>query len=238
MSTFDSFRRDVEPIWQMAMGCWSTVMLIHGRMDREALAMVTLQMYHYVKHTVPVMQYALEKLPAGDEHDDLRAMLAHFAEDEAGHDELALRDLATMGYDRAACAATLPLPTSLNLHAANRFGIDTWGPYYILGETYATETLGAAIGAAIHAAYAAQPAIRDGIGFYRVHGTADIEHARVAEACLRRSLEVPERRAAMLLGCITAWRNLTLLGGEIANRQLYPAPFQLVPAATATTQAS
>jgi pyrroloquinoline quinone (PQQ) biosynthesis protein C len=229
MSTFEAFRRDVEPIWQMAMGCWSTVMLVHGRMERDALAMVTLQMYHYVKHTVPVMRYALAKLPSGAEHDEFRALLEHFAVDEAGHDELALRDLEAMGYDRARCLATLPLPTSLNLHGANRLAIDEYGPYYILGETYATESVGAAIGEAIHAAYDASPKYREGISFYRVHGAADVDHARRAEACLRRSLDVPGRYEPMLLGCVTAWRNLMLLGTEIQNRQLYPSQFQLGP---------
>jgi hypothetical protein len=33
----------------------------------------------------------------------------------------------------------------------------------------------------------------------------------------------------MLLGCVTAWRNLMLLGTEIQNRQLYPSQFQLGP---------
>lgn len=222
--SFAAFERDVEPIWQLSRGAWATVMLERGRMNREELAMVTLQMYHYVKDTVPVLHYALARLPAGAEHDDYRRLLEHFVEEEAGHDRVALRDLAALGYDAEACAATFPLPTTMALQGANRLAIDAYGPYFLLGETYATETTGARISAAIHRAYVAQ--LGNATKFYDVHGEADVDHAARSEACLRRYL--PEHRRVLTLGCITAWRNLMGMATEVQNYRLYPEPFQLV----------
>ena len=44
-------------------------MLLEGRLDDEALSMVTLQMFHYVRHTVASTEYALSKLPVAPEHE-------------------------------------------------------------------------------------------------------------------------------------------------------------------------
>lgn len=229
---WERFQRDVAFMWQQALGCWSTLMLVHGKMDREQLAMVTLQMYHYVKDTVAVLEHALAALPSGPEHDGYRDVLRYFARDEAGHELVALRDLAALGYDIEACKSTLPLPTTHNLQAANRAGIDTWGPYYLLGETWATERVGAIISSRIHEAYRADVRLAHGVGFYEVHGEADVGHAEKSSAALREALaRDPALYRPLVMGCLTAWRNLILLGMEIASFRLYPGEFQPVRSA-------
>lgn len=226
---YERLQRDTAFMWQQAMGCWSTLMLVHGRMDKDQLAMVTLQMYHYVKDTVAVIAHALAALPEAPEHASYRALLDYFAHDEAGHELVALRDLAALGFDVEACKATLPLPTTHNLQAANRAGIDTWGPYYLLGETWATERVGAVISARIHDAYRADGRHAHGVSFYEVHGEADVDHSDRSTALVREALaRDPALYRPVLMGCLTAWRNLMLLGMEIQSYRLYPAEFQLV----------
>jgi len=226
---FEAFRADVDFMWTMATSSWGCQLLTRGKLDREALAMVTLQMYHYVKRTVAVIDLALARLPRAPEHDDLRQLLEYFAREEDGHERLALRDLAAMGYDPEACQRVLPLPTTLNLQGANQLALEEFGPYYLLGETYATETVGAHVSQSIFDAYRGHPELGGAVSFYRVHGDADQRHAAKSEATLRRHLEVPGRRAPLVLGCLTAWRNLTALAQEIQNHRLYPADFQLPP---------
>jgi hypothetical protein len=228
-TTFDTFQADVDFMWRMAVASWGSVMLIKGRHDREGVAMVTLQMYHYVKNTVPVFQYALGRLGKGAEHAELRAMLEYFIEDEAGHDRVALKDLARMGYDPELCKQTLPLPTTLNLQGANKLAVDEYGPYYLVGETYATETVGAQVSQGIHDAYRHHPELGGCLAFYSVHGEADQVHAARSEATLRRCLSNPSRRRPLLLGCLTAWKNLMQLADEIRFAPLYPREFQLPP---------
>lgn len=225
----DQFRRDVDFMWREATSLWTTQVIVRGKLEVAEVAMLTLQMYHYVKHTVPVFREALASAPGGDEHEPLRRMLAFFAADEEGHDKIALRDLAALGYDPEACMRTLPLPTTLNLHGANMLGIAEYGPYYLVGETYATETVGAEMSAAIHAALAHKSELREGIRFYDVHGEADVLHAAKSVEVLTHALERAENRRPIVLGCLTAWRNLSQLAAEIPKARLYPGEFQLPP---------
>ncbi len=226
MSDWDRFQADVGFMDTMAFSSWSTLMLTSGGHDAEALAMVTLQMYHYVKETVPVLRFALDRVPDGPDHDDYRGFLEAFIREEEGHDAVALSDLKNLGYDRDACKATAPLPTTLNLQGANRAGVIRYGAYYLLGETYATEVTGARMSARVYDVY------RDILGkrcvkFYDVHGEADVEHAAFSETLIRAKLGDPARYEAIVVGCINAWRNLLLLGTEIQSYKLYPAMYQL-----------
>lgn len=228
MSTeIERFKRDVEFMWREASSLWTTRLVVEGKLTREELAMLTLQMFHYVKYTVPVFRWALTRVPPGEEHEPLRQMLGFFASDEDGHDQVALRDLEALGYDPEACAATLPLPTTLNLHGANRLAVEEYGPYYLVGETYATETVGARLSAAIHHAMVGRADLARGITFYDVHGVADVLHAEKSEEVLAHALGRPENRRPLLLGCLTAWRNLSQLAAEVPRARLYPAEFQL-----------
>jgi hypothetical protein len=226
---FDTFRRDVEFMWRTATGSWGNLMLAYGKHDREALAMVTLQMYHYVKRTVAVLDLALSKIPPGEEHAELRAVFEYFARDEAGHELVALKDLERMGYDPDACREALPLPTTLNLQGANMLALEEYGPYYLLGETYATETVGAMVSQGIYEAYKNHPELGGAVAFYRVHGDADVAHAAKSESSLRRYLAAPGNRRPLVLGCLTAWKNLMQLAMEIQSYKLYPPEFQLPP---------
>lgn len=221
------FRRDVDFMWREATSLATTQAIVRGRLEVPELAMLTLQMYHYVKHTVPVFRDALRAVPAGAEHEPLRRMLDFFAEDEAGHERVALRDLEALGYDPRAVARTLPLPTTLNLHGANKAAIAEYGPYYLVGETYATETVGAEMSAAIHASLSRTPELSRGAHFYALHGEADVAHAARSVEALEHALETPENRRPLLLGCLTAWRNLALMAAEIPRARLYPEEFQL-----------
>lgn len=230
---FDRFRQDVDFMWRETTSLATTQRVVAGDMQRGELAMLTLQMYHYVKYTTPVFREALTQVPVGAAHDPLRRMLAFFAADEEGHDRVALRDLASLGYDPEACMRTLPLPTTLNLHGANRLALAEYGPYYLVGETYATETVGAQMSAAIHAALGTKPALAGGIRFYDVHGEADVVHAAKSVETLRSALADPANRRPILLGCLTAWRNLAQLAAEVFKAHLYPVEFQLPPPQTA-----
>jgi pyrroloquinoline quinone (PQQ) biosynthesis protein C len=156
-------------------------------------------------------------------------MLSYFASEEAGHDKVALRDLEALGYDARACTETLPLPATLALHGTNRLAVAEYGPYYLVGETYATETVGAEMSAAIHAALSGDPELQRGIHFYDLHGEADVRHAEKSASVVRLALERPENRRPILLGCLAAWRNLSLVAADVFEARLYPPEFQLPP---------
>ena len=224
---FEAFLCDVDFMWRRAESSWAAQMLVGGKLHPEGVAMLTLQMYHYVKLTVPVFEHAKTKVEVGETHEPLRQMLDYFIEDEEGHDRVALNDLERMGYSADACRGTLPLPTTFNLQAANLLAVDTYGPYYLLGETYATEMVGAKLSQAISDAYAGRPDLA--IKFYTLHGEADVEHAAKSEEIVRHYLPNAGMRRPILLGCLTAWKNLTNMANELCEYALYPREFQLPP---------
>lgn len=199
--------------------------LLGGELTEAQLALLTLQMYHYVKYTVSVFEEALALVRPGREHDPLAEMLRFFATDEAGHDCVALRDLQRMGYDSLACTRTLPLPATLNLHGANRLAVHEYGPYYLVGETYATETVGAEISRRVEHAYRDVAAV----SFYAVHADADPQHAAVSEKVVRHALSLEGTEAVVTLGYLTAVHNLQQLASAVLDAEHYPAAFQLPP---------
>jgi hypothetical protein len=221
------FRHDTQFAVERARTSPQLRLLLEGRLEDEDLAMLTLQMFHYVRHTVPITEHALSRLAPGEEDGDVRRLFEYLARDEAGHELVALEDLARLGYDPDACRATLPLPTTFNLPAENRFGLETFGPYYLLGECCASEMVGAELSTRIFDAYKSRPSLAAGLEFYRLHGVSDVAHARATEACFRRCVGKEEHYRPMLMGFLTATRNLVLMGAELAAYRAYPAPYQL-----------
>lgn len=228
-SRFDRFRAATRFQWERSMNAPSTQRLLNGAFTQAQLAMLTLQMFHYVKHTVALFEEAITFVPDGEVHLPLRTMLRFFAEDEAGHDRIALRDLGRMGYDVAACEATLPLPATLDLHGANGLAVKEYGPYYLVGETYATETVGAELSRRIQRAYAGVAEV----AFYAVHAEADVGHAAKSEAVVRHALTLPGAERLVTLGYLTALHNLRGLAEAVEESGAFPAAFQLPPKRTA-----
>ncbi len=223
MNELEAFHASTRFQWEATRHSPFLERLVAGAFAKEQIAMLTLQMFHYVKYTVRIFTYALGRVPPGEEHEPLRKMLRFFADDEAGHELVALQDLERMGYDRDKCKATLPLPTALNLHGANRLAVEEYGPYYLVGETYATETAGAELSGIIARAYAETAKV----GFYTLHAEADQVHALKSEEILRHALSLEGTRRPILLGYLTALRNLHGLAEEAVHASAYPSEFQL-----------
>ncbi|MGB5722212.1 MAG: iron-containing redox enzyme family protein, partial [Woeseiaceae bacterium] len=64
------------------------------------------QAYHHVKHTVPLLMAAGARLPA--EKEWLREAVAEYIEEELGHQEWILNDIAACGHDKEAVRNSRP----------------------------------------------------------------------------------------------------------------------------------
>ncbi|MCL0318012.1 iron-containing redox enzyme family protein, partial [Escherichia coli] len=64
------------------------------------------QAYHHVRHTVPLLMACGSRLPARLEW--LRTAIGEYIEEEMGHQEWVLDDIAGAGGDRSAAAASEP----------------------------------------------------------------------------------------------------------------------------------
>jgi pyrroloquinoline quinone (PQQ) biosynthesis protein C len=64
------------------------------------------QAFHHVKHTVPLLMGCGARLP--DNKEWLREAIGEYIEEETGHQEWVLNDIAACGYDKEAARNTLP----------------------------------------------------------------------------------------------------------------------------------
>ncbi len=190
--------------------------------------MVLLQMYHYVRHTVSNIVLARATLSAGDpSHGRYRRLLDDLEEEEAGHEEMALADLAALGYQAEACRRTLPLPTTANVAAEARLSISTLGPYAYLGSLMASEEGAALTSSRMNVLCRAHEQLCV-IRFFEVHGL-QTGHGAKASACGTTYLSTQYR--PILHGFISTSRNLMLLGQELQDASAYPIDYQLPPRA-------
>ena len=77
-----------------------------GRIERDDYVAFLQQAYHHVRHTVPLLMACGARLPARLEW--LRAAIGEYIEEEMGHQEWVLDDIAACGVDRAQAAASSP----------------------------------------------------------------------------------------------------------------------------------
>jgi thiaminase len=78
----------------------------HGDISRADYAAFLTQAYHHVKHTVPLLMSVGALLPESKEW--LRNAVAEYIEEELGHQEWILNDIARCGFDKEAARASTP----------------------------------------------------------------------------------------------------------------------------------
>ena len=94
--------------------------------------------YHYVRHSCALMDRARERL--SDDFAALRDYLAVHRAEEYGHEQWLLDDLAALGHDRAAVAASEPLAETVALVGDQLYVIDFLHPAGLLGYVYVMES--------------------------------------------------------------------------------------------------
>lgn len=77
-----------------------------GTITLEEYRAFLTQAYHHVKHTVPLLMTVGGRLP--EEKEWLRTAVAEYIEEELGHQEWILNDIAACGGDKEAVRGGLP----------------------------------------------------------------------------------------------------------------------------------
>jgi hypothetical protein len=77
-----------------------------GRVGRDSYRAFLTEAYHHVKHTVPLLMACGARLPERLEW--LRRGIAEYIEEEYGHEQWILADLAEAGFDAAAARDSMP----------------------------------------------------------------------------------------------------------------------------------
>jgi pyrroloquinoline quinone (PQQ) biosynthesis protein C len=195
-----------------------------GDVTRDLYVAFLTQAYHHVRHTVPLLMAVGARVP--DRHAWLRDSILHYLEEETGHDEWILNDIARAGGDRAAAAASQP---AIATEAMVAYAYDTVmrrNPLGFFGMVHVLE--GTSVALALNAAGRIQQALdlpATAFTYLRSHGELDKEHINDLAAILERFTDEEDREAV-----IRCARGIYWLYGNVF-RSLEPAtPASAAPA--------
>lgn len=165
----DAARRDLltTPIIQGA--------LLLGQVSLTRYIAFLTEAYHHVRHTVPLLQAMKAALPV--QHAWLQPALDEYIEEEAGHDEWILNDIAACGGDAAGVRHGRPAHPTEVMVAYAYDTIARGNPLGFFGMVHVLE--GTSVSLALAAADAIQQPLAlpdSAFSYLRSHGTLDQEH--------------------------------------------------------------
>jgi heme oxygenase len=148
---------------------------LRGEVSLPSYVAFLREAYHHVRHTVPLLRATKAALPA--QHDWLRAPLDEYIDEESGHDEWILDDIAACGADAGAVRHGRPGHATEVMVAYAYDTIARGNPLGFFGMVHVLE--GTSVSLALMAADAIQRplALPDAaFSYLRSHGTLDQQH--------------------------------------------------------------
>lgn len=150
---------------------------LQGRVGLESYLAFLGQAYHHVRHTTPLLMSVGARLP--ERLTWLRRPVAEYIEEEIGHEEWILNDIAAAGGDAAAVRASRPeLPAELMVAYAYDL-VNRGNPAGFFGMVFVLE--GTSVALALLAADKIQRSLKlpdAAFSYLRSHGTLDQEHTQ------------------------------------------------------------
>lgn len=165
-----------------------------GQISREEYIAFLAQAFHHVRHTVPLMMAVGARLPM--RLGWLRKEVAHYIEEEEGHEQWILNDIAAAGGD--ALAAEISTPGAAT-DAMVGYAYDTAmrrNPVGFFGMVFVLE--GTSVALALNAADKLQSSLQlstRATTYLRSHGQLDQEHIQHLSGILNRLDDADDRAA-------------------------------------------
>ncbi len=158
---------------------------LQGRVTPESYLAFLGQAYHHVRHTTPLLMLLGGRLP--ERLGWMRKAVAEYIEEEIGHEEWILNDIAAAGGDADAVRGSRPgLPAELMVAYAYDV-VNRGNPAGFFGMVFVLE------GTSVALALMAADRIQEKLGlpdtafsYLRSHGTLDQEHTRHLASLLER----------------------------------------------------
>lgn len=143
------------------------------------------QAYHHVKHTIPLLMAVGSQLP--EQYEWLREAVAEYIEEELGHQEWILNDIAACGADKELVRSSRPHNTTELMVAYAYDTVFRVNPLGFFGMVHVLE--GTSIATADNAASAIQKALSlpdKAFSYLRSHGALDQEHVKFFQGLMDR----------------------------------------------------
>jgi heme oxygenase len=164
-----------------------------GRVTRRNYLDFLSRAYHHVRHTAPLLMACGARIPGDMEW--LRHAVAHYVEEEIGHDEWILNDIAAAGGDADAVRHSQP---DIDTEVMVAYAYDTVmrvNPLGLFGMVYVLE--GTSVSLATNVADSLQRALAlpaAAFTYLSSHGSLDLEHIGYFEKLVNRFDDGEARR--------------------------------------------
>jgi len=156
-----------------------------GQLSLESYLAFLGQAYHHVKHTIPLLMATGGRLPERLEW--LRVAIGEYIEEEMGHQEWILNDIAACGADKEAVRVETPMPATELMVAYAYDTVMRNNPVGFFGMVLVLE--GTSVSLATHAAGNIQQALnlpKSAFSYLNSHGSLDIGHVDFYEKLMNR----------------------------------------------------
>ncbi|MEJ2515326.1 MAG: iron-containing redox enzyme family protein [Gammaproteobacteria bacterium] len=167
-----------------------------GQVSRDEYVAFLAQAYYHVRETVPLLMACGARLPERLEW--LRKAVIDYLNEEYGHQEWVLADLAEAGGDAGAVRRGTPAPATAAMVSCAWDLIQRGNPVGFFGMVFVLE--GTSVALATHAADRLRESLklpRSAFTYLYSHGSLDEEHVDFLQSLLNR-LEDPEDQAAVV----------------------------------------
>lgn len=196
MPFFDTLREATEADRQQLFTVPVIQDALRGNIDAAQYVAFLCQAYHHVRHTVPLLMACGSRL--GRRHEWLRTAIAEYIEEEIGHEEWILSDIAACGGDPERVRASTPHASTELMVAYAYHQIDRGNPVGFFGMVHVLE--GTSIALATHAASTIRETLAlpaNAFSYLNSHGSLDIEHVAFFEKLMNR-LDQEDDKAAVI----------------------------------------
>lgn len=180
-------RRELYTVPQLTDG-------LKGDISRDTYIAYLTEAYHHVKHTVRFLMAMGARLP--DDKKWLHDAIAEYIEEERGHEEWILNDIAAAGGDKEAARNAVPNLATQVLVAYNYDYIARKNPVGFLGMVFMLESTSTQI------ANTGADAVMKNLGlpksaftYLYSHGALDIEHLKFFETLVNRVTDADDQAA-------------------------------------------
>jgi len=196
MKFFDRLQHETRDAQQYLLDAPIIARCFTGDVNIDEYVMFLQQAYHHVKHTVPLLMAAGSRISS--EQEWIRDALAEYIEEELGHQEWVLNDIAACGYDKEAARDSTPnLSTELMVSYAYD-SINRVSPLCFFGMVHVLE--GTSIALADKVAQSIQQGLNlpsNAFSYLVSHGALDVDHVKFFEGLMNK-IESPEQQALIM----------------------------------------
>jgi pyrroloquinoline quinone (PQQ) biosynthesis protein C len=187
----DSHRRAIERMPKVNS-------MIHKGLSLPEYRAFLHDLYHIVWHFCPVMKVAVER--CDDSLGLVRSDLLERIEEEAGHDQWVLEDIAAIGGDTARARNGAPSVPVQAMVGFNYYAAERVHPCSVLGMLYVLEVIASVYGGKVADSIAranGRETSAGGFRFLSSHATMDADHMAKLNVLLK-TIEDPAAQAAVI----------------------------------------